>query len=175
LADKDLFIDLSLVDFDNPTAGIDDIRQINPQRFEMEQLTAIVHDDIEAGIFVAYKDITTEEFWVRGHMPGMPLMPGVVMLEACAQACSYFGQRHDLLGSEMLGFGGLDNVRFRDPVIAGERFVIICRLVKARRNRMIICDFQGVVNGNLACAGTLRGIPIPVDLLRAELDSRSAS
>jgi len=99
-------------------------------------------------------------------------MPGVVMLEACAQACSYFGQRHDLLGSEMLGFGGLDNVRFRDPVIPGERFVIICRLVKARRNRMIICDFQGVVNGNLACEGTLRGIPIPVDLLRAELDSR---
>jgi hypothetical protein len=37
---------------------------------------------------------------------------------------------------------------------------------------MIICDFQGVVNGNLACEGTLRGIPIPVDLLRAELDSR---
>ena len=175
MVDKDLFIDLSLVDFDNPTADIDDIRQINPQRFEMEQLTAIVYDDIEAGIFVAYKDISTEEFWVRGHMPGMPLMPGVVMLEACAQACSYFGQRHDLLGSEILGFGGLDNVRFRDPVIPGERFVIICRLVKARRNRMIICDFQGVVNGNLACAGTLRGIPIPVDVLRAELDSRNAS
>ena len=175
LADKELFIDLSLVDFDNPTAGIDDIRQTNPQRFEMEQLTAIVHDDIDAGIFVAYKDISSEDFWVRGHMPGMPLMPGVVMLEACAQACSYFGQRHDLLGSEMLGFGGLDNVRFRDPVIPGERFVIICRLVKARRNRMIICDFQGVVNGNLACEGTLRGIPIPVDLLRAELDSRNVS
>ena len=75
----------------------------------------------------------------------------------------------------MLGFGGLDNVRFRDPVVPGERFVIICQLVKARRNRMIICDFQGVVNGNLACEGRLRGIPIPVDLLQSELNSRNAS
>jgi len=47
LADKDLFIDLSLIDFDNHVAGIDDIRQINPQRFEMEQLTAIVHECLE--------------------------------------------------------------------------------------------------------------------------------
>jgi len=72
----------------------------------------------------------------------------------------------------MLGFGGLDDVRYRDPVIPGERFVIICKLIKARRNRMIVCQFQGVINGNLACEGKLRGIPIPADALRAELSSR---
>ena len=172
MTEKELLVDLSTIDFDNPIAGIDEIRKYNPQRFEMEQLTAIVYDNVELGLAVAYKDVSEEDFWTRGHMPNMPLMPGVIMLEACAQACSYYGQKHDLLGAEMLGFGGLDDVRFRDPVIPGERFVIICKLIKARRNRMIVCQFQGVINGNLACEGKLRGIPIPADALRAELSSR---
>ena len=175
MAEKELLIDLSTIDFDNPVAGLEEIRKYNPQRFEMEQLTAIVHDDPEAGFAVAYKDVKETDFWTRGHMPNMPLMPGVVMLEACAQACSYFGQKHDLLGAEMLGFGGLDNVRFRDPVVPGERFVVICKLLKARKYRMIVCQFQGVINGNLACEGTLRGIPIPADALRLVLNSRKQS
>ena len=58
----------------------------------MEQLTAIVFDDVERGICVGYKDISPDEFWVRGHMPGMPLMPGVIMCEAAAQLCSYHVQ-----------------------------------------------------------------------------------
>ena len=62
--------------------------------FEMEQLTAIVFDDVERGICVGYKDIGPDEFWVRGHMPGMPLMPGVIMCESAAQLCGYFVQRH---------------------------------------------------------------------------------
>ena len=172
MTEKELLVDLSTIDFDHPIAGIEEIRKYNPQRFEMEQLTAIVYDNLELGLAVAYKDVTEEDFWTRGHMPNMPLMPGVIMLEACAQACSYYGQKHDLLGAEMLGFGGLDDVRFRDPVIPGDRFVIICKLIKARRNRMIVCQFQGVINGNLACEGKLRGIPIPADALRSELSSR---
>ena len=74
----------------------------------MEQLTAIVYDDVESGICVGYKDVSEHEFWVRGHMPGMPLMPGVVMCEAAAQMCSYHSQRHNLLEAEMIGFGGMD-------------------------------------------------------------------
>ncbi len=48
-------------------------------------------------------------------------MPGVVMLEAAAQMCSYFAHKYDLLGTSMVGFGGLEDVRFRDPVIPGDR------------------------------------------------------
>ena len=76
-------------------------------------------------------------------MPGMPLMPGVVMLEAAAQLCSYYAQRADLLGTRMIGFGGLEDVRFRDPVFPGDRLVLICQLVKARRGRMLVSRFQG--------------------------------
>ena len=86
----------------------------------MEQLTAIVFDDFKRKICAGYKDITEQEFWVRGHMPGMPLMPGVLMCEAAAQMCSYYAHKHNLLGEcKVVGFGGMEDVRFRDPVRRG--------------------------------------------------------
>ena len=99
-------------------------------------------------------------------MPGMPLMPGVIMLESVAQLCSYVAQKSDLLGVEMVGFGGLEDVRFRDPVLPGDRLIVMCVLDKVRRGRMLICRFQGVVGENIVVEGILKGIPIPVDYLR---------
>ena len=158
-------IDLSLFDLDKPIADINVIRQYNPQRHEMEQLSAILYEDLDNYCCAAVKELTEDEFWVRGHMPGMPLMPGVVMLEAVAQLSSYFTQKHDLLGSEMVGFGGLDSVRFRGVVSPGDRLILLVKMVKTRRGRMIVADFQGVVDENVVLEGTLRGIPIPVSAL----------
>lgn len=166
MAESKYLVDLSLVDFDRPVATLDDIRRYNPQRFEMEQLTAVVYVDESQYACVGYKDITNQEFWVRGHMPGLPLMPGVVMLEAIAQLCSFVTQRYDLLGAEMVGFGGLEDVRFRDPVLPGDRLIVMCKLEKVRRGRIIICSFQGVVKDRIVVEGTLKGIPIPVEALQ---------
>ena len=166
---SELIVDLALLDFDKPIAGIDEIREFNPQRFEMEQLTAILWEDLDTKRCAAYKDITEDEFWVRGHMPGMPLMPGVVMLEAVAQLSSYYTQKHDLLGSPMVGFGGVDEVRFRGVVTPGKRLILLVQLNKARRGRMIVASFQGVVDGNLVLEGCLRGIPIPIEAVTSQL------
>jgi len=163
---KDLLVDLSTIDFDRPIAGVEEIRKVNPQRFEMEQLTAIVYVDEKEYKCVGYKDVTEKDFWVRGHMPGLPLMPGVIMLESVAQLCSYVSQKYDLLGAEMVGFGGLENVRFRDPVLPGDRLIVMCALDKIRRGRMIACRFQGVVQESIVVEGILKGIPIPVDYVR---------
>ena len=114
---QETLIDLSLFDVDQPIADIEEIRKYNPQRRD-EQLTAVLYEDLENHCCAAVKDLTDSEFWVRGHMR-LPLMPGVVMLEAVAQLSSYFTQKHDLLGSEMVGFGGLDSVRFRGVVPPG--------------------------------------------------------
>jgi 3-hydroxyacyl-[acyl-carrier-protein] dehydratase len=165
---KQLLYDLTTIDFDSPTADIEEIRLYNPQRFEMEQLTAIVFEDVENYVCIGYKDITEDEFWVRGHMPGMPLMPGVVMLEGAAQMCSYFVQKFELLGAAMVGFGGLEDVRFRDPVLPGDRLVFISKLTKVRKGRMIVCRFQGVVRNNVVVEGGIKGIPIPVEALTAK-------
>jgi len=163
---KKLLVDFSEFDPSNIIATIDDIRARNPQRAEMEQLTAIVFEDVSTNRCVGYKDITGDEFWVNGHMPGMPLMPGVIMLEAMAQMCSYFVQKNDLLGSEIVGFGGLNDVRFRGPVVPGDRLFLLCQLTKVRRGRMIICRFQGVANDKMVVDGELKGIPLPVDALK---------
>ncbi len=160
---SDYLIDLSLLDLDNPIADLEAIRELNPQRHEMEQLTSVLYEDLDRHCCAALKEITADEFWVRGHMPGMPLMPGVVMLEAVAQLSSYFTQKHDLLGADMVGFGGVDDVRFRGVVTPGDRLILMVEMIKVRKGRMIVAKFQGVVNENIVLEGVLRGIPIPVE------------
>ena len=167
MAEKDLLVDLSRINFDRPIATIEEIRRYNPQRFEMEQLTAVVYVDEAQYACVGYKDVTDQEFWIRGHMPGLPLMPGVVMLESIAQLCSFVSQKYDLLGAEIVGFGGLEEVRFRDIVLPGDRLIVMCKLDKVRRGRMIICKFQGVVKDRVVVEGSLKGIPIPVEAVQS--------
>jgi 3-hydroxyacyl-[acyl-carrier-protein] dehydratase len=163
---KDMILDFSEYDLNNVVADIEEIRRYNPQRFEMEQLTAICFQDAERKTCVGYKDIGPDEFWVRGHMPGMPLMPGVIMCEAAAQLSSYYSHRFNLM-TGVIGFGGLEDVRFRGVVKPGDRFVIVCRLLKLRRSIMT-CEFQCFVNQSLVCEGQLKGVSIPADLITTE-------
>jgi 3-hydroxyacyl-[acyl-carrier-protein] dehydratase len=172
---RELIYDPALLDFNNIIADAAEIRKYNPQRFEMEQLTAIVYEDLSRHVCAGYKDVTNNEFWVRGHMPNMPLMPGVVMLEAAAQMCSYFSQKYDLLGAEMVGFGGLEDVRFRDPVIPGDRLVLMCEMTKLRRNRIVVTKFQGFVGQTVVVEGILKGIPIPIELVSSQIASKQSS
>ncbi|NNE00611.1 MAG: beta-hydroxyacyl-ACP dehydratase [Pirellulaceae bacterium] len=168
----DFYFDLSQLDFDNPIADIHAIRKLNPQRDEMEHLTGILAEDVDNQTCAGYKDVGHDEFWCNGHMPGMPLMPAVIQLEAVAQLASFFTQRNDLLGAEMVGFGGVDGARFRDVVVPGDRLILMIKMQKARRNRMIVAAFQGVVNGKLVVDGVIRGIPIPTATIKAYLQER---
>lgn len=167
MARKELLVNPKELDFDNVIADLEAIRKFNPQRHEMEQLTAIVYCDEETMTCAGYKDVTEDDVWVRGHMPGMPLMPGVFMCEAAAQLCSYVTQRFDLLGAEVVGFGGMEEVRFRGPVVPGDRLIIACRRIRSRRGRMILSDFQGIVGESIVVDGQIIGVPLPVDALSA--------
>ena len=165
MAARDYIIHPSEYDLDTVIADIHEIRRWNRQRFEMEQLTAIVHEDQSRGLCVGYKDVTPDEFWVRGHFPGVPLMPGVLMCEAAAQLSSYYTQRHNLLDAEVIGFGGLEEVRFREPVRPGDRLVIAVERVRVRPKAMIVCRFQGIVRDRIVVDGIIKGVPLPVDAL----------
>lgn len=167
MAGKDLILDFSEYDLDHVIADADEIRRYNPQRFEMEQLTAVVYEDAENIIAVGYNDLAHDAFWVRGHMPGMPLMPGVLICESAAQLSSYMVVKYDLLGSRLIGFGGLSEVRFRGIVRPGDRLVIVTRMTKVRRGAIIVSKFQTFVEQNLVCEGIVKGIPLPEDALAA--------
>jgi 3-hydroxyacyl-[acyl-carrier-protein] dehydratase len=163
VAKRDLILDFCEYDLNRVVADVEEIRRYNPQRFEMEQLTAICHEDSARHLCVGYKDLNSNEFWVRGHMPGMPLMPGVIMCEAAAQLASYFSHKYKLMEG-VIGLGGLEDVRFRGVVRPGDRFVIVCRLLKLRRSIMT-CEFQCFVDRNLVCEGILKGVSLPLDQL----------
>jgi 3-hydroxyacyl-[acyl-carrier-protein] dehydratase len=63
----------------------------------------------------------------------------------------------------------LEDVRFRDPVIPGDRLIVVCGMTKLRRGRIVVCRFQGIVRDSIVVEGILKGIPIPVDLVSEQL------
>lgn len=163
---KEFILDPATIDCDRIVADIDVIRRYLPQRDAMEQLTAIVVDDVEQHICAGYRDVAESDFWVSGHMPGMPIMPGVIMCEMAAQVLTFHIQRNDLSGAEVVGFGGIDNVKFRGVVKPGDRLVIVVQVTKHRRGRMVACRFQGFVGETLVCEGELTGVALPVEAVQ---------
>jgi len=160
-----LIIEFSEFDENRIIADIDSIRSRNRQRHEMEQLTAIVFEDEQRHIAVGYKDLTADEFWIRGHLPGAPLLPGVIMCEIAAQLCSYYSQKYELLGNDAtLGFGGMNNVRFRGVVVPGQRVLVVCQLTKVRKGKVVMSRFQAFVDRKLVGEGEIIGIALPNDL-----------
>jgi 3-hydroxyacyl-[acyl-carrier-protein] dehydratase len=153
-------IDLSAIDFSNPIARIEEIRAINPQRYEFEMLTAVVHVDPVNHVIVGYKDLTDREFWIRGHMPGYPLLPGVLMCEAAAQMCGFY-YLHQKIGDPgaLLGLGGIDETRFVRAVRPGERLVMVGIGVKIHR-RLTRFRVVGTVDGEKAFETLVSGVPI---------------
>jgi 3-hydroxyacyl-[acyl-carrier-protein] dehydratase len=150
--------DVRSIDCSRVLVDQDGIRKVNPQRFEMEHLTAIVHEDTAQHLIVGYKDVRSDEFWVRGHMPDHPLLPGVVICEAAAQLAGYYCRAHNLLGGAFIAFGGMDNVRFRGPVYPGDRLILVAKAVKVHR-RQVLSQTQGFVNGTMVYQGDIIGVP----------------
>jgi 3-hydroxyacyl-[acyl-carrier-protein] dehydratase len=153
-----LLLDVNGLDVDHPEYTIDDIRKINPHRHEFEQLTAIVLARPEEKLIVGLRDVRADEFWTRGHIPGRPIFPGVLMLEAAAQLCSFYCGKF-VENTGFYGFGGIDDVRFRGVVGPGDRMLLIARgkVVTPSRSQF---QTQGVVNGRLVFGATILGLRV---------------
>jgi 3-hydroxyacyl-[acyl-carrier-protein] dehydratase len=160
-------VDPTQFDYEHPIADIEAIRRANPQRYELEQLTGIVYIDAENHLIVGFKDVRLDEFWVRGHMPGFPLMPGVLMCEAAAQLASYYIKTQGILGGDFLAFGGMDNVKFRGVVRPGDRLVIAGQIRDIRPGRRALCEAQGMVGNTMVFQCTILGVPFNVNAAAA--------
>jgi 3-hydroxyacyl-[acyl-carrier-protein] dehydratase len=155
----EVHFDPGRLDLTSIKADQEAIRRVNPQRYEMEQLTAIVHVDPEQHLIAGYKDVRPDEFWVRGHMPDYPLLPGVLMCEAAAQLCSYYTATQGLMKGDYIGFGGLENVRFRGTVHPGDRLVLVGKAVRLHR-RQTVFNVQGFVGTAMVFHGDIIGVPL---------------
>ena len=108
---------------------------------------------------VGFKDLAEDEFWVRGHIPGRPLMPGVLMLEAAAQLSSFCIAKMNPDKNRFIGFGGIEDVKFRTQVEPGSRLYLLAKFLEIRPRRVKMAT-QGIVNGQLAFQATIIGMPI---------------
>jgi 3-hydroxyacyl-[acyl-carrier-protein] dehydratase len=153
------FVDPATIDTSKVVADLEEIRRANPQRFGMEQLTAIVHFDPAARLIIGYKDVTDAEFWVAGHMPDYPLMPGVLMCESAAQLASYYCHTINLNEGAFMGFGGMEDVRFRGMVKPGDRLVLVSKAERLHR-RQTIFECQGFVGSNMVFHARIIGVPL---------------
>jgi len=152
-----LLIDLRQVDLDRVCLTKDDIYERLPQRFEFRVLDGVCMLDVEGQRIVAYADIRSEDWWVRGHVPNRPLLPGVLMLEMAAQASAVLARLHG--NDTFIGFGGMDNCKFRDTVVPPARLYILGVGVDYRPRR-IVSDTQGVMDGKLVFEARITGLTI---------------
>jgi 3-hydroxyacyl-[acyl-carrier-protein] dehydratase len=154
-----LLFDLSQIDLTvKPLFDKEAIGKVNPQRFEMQQLDGILWYDKEKFQVLGYKDVTEDEFWVRGHIPGRPLMPGVLMVEAAAQLSCFFVKQIYGLGG-FIGFAGIESAKFRSVVQPGQRLYLLSYLTRFK-GRKFTSSTQGVVDGVMAFEAVVSGLNV---------------
>ena len=146
------------MDFTNLIADEAEIERVNPHRHEFRLLDGVVLLDLEHSIYAGYHDVREDAFWVRGHIPGRPLFPGVLMIEAAAQLASYMHYRL-FEGRVFLGFVGVDKVKFRGTIAPPCRFVIVGH-GKTLKPRRMVCESQGFVGSTMVFEGEVTGMPI---------------
>ena len=155
---KNAIVDSAEFDENSLVADLDEILAVNPHRYEMRLLDGVLYLDDERA--AGFKDISDDSFWIRGHFPNRPLMPGVLICECAAQLSSYFAIKAKLVDSGYVGLGGLESVRFRGPVVPGNRLIVMLKRGKVRRNRMFTADFQGFVDDTLVVDGVIKGVAL---------------
>jgi 3-hydroxyacyl-[acyl-carrier-protein] dehydratase len=146
-------IDLTKVQYD--TAAVE---KINPHRGAMRLLDGLHYMSEDCTRAVAFKDVKADEFWVPGHIPGRPIFPGVLMIEAGAQLAS-FATLSRLKTEPFMGFVGCDGIKFRAGVVPGDRLIVL-GLQTEERKRRITCQVQGLVKDKIVFEGVIIGMPM---------------
>lgn len=154
-----LLFDLSQIDLTiNPVFDKKAIGEVNPQSFEMQQLDGILWYDKEKRLILGYKDVTENEFWIRGHIPGRPLMPAVIMIEAAAQLLSFFVNRVYQL-DVFIGFSGIESAKFRLAVELGQRLYLLGHITRIT-SRKYSANVQGIVDGKMVFETAISGMKV---------------
>ncbi len=154
-----LLFDLEQIDL-NASAVFDQqtIGECNPQRYEMRQLDGVLWYDKDKFLILGYKDVTDDEFWTSGHIPGRPLMPAVIMVEAAAQLLSFFVKKiYGVPG--FIGFSAIKDAKFRLSVEPGQRLLLLGHIIKLK-SRKFAAEIQGVTGGKIAFETTVEGMKV---------------
>ena len=142
-----------------------EIQALIPHRWPILMVDRIVEYDEAQKRIVGIKGVTATEWWTQGHFPDLPIMPGVLQVEALAQTMAVFVAKQPGFGDRIGLFAGIDDVRFKRIVVPGDvlRLEITMEKLGSRFGKG-----RGVasVNGEVACEGLLSFIIPPEGVLR---------
>ncbi|NLA67269.1 MAG: 3-hydroxyacyl-ACP dehydratase FabZ [Gammaproteobacteria bacterium] len=144
--------------------GVEGIRKMLPHRYPFLLIDRVAEFDGDGKRVLAYKNVTANEAYFQGHFPDRPVMPGVLVIEAMAQGGGLLTQ---LLrggaspGSRLSYLVKVDNARFANMVVPGDRLDIEVTIKREIRNMTLYCGVATVAGAQVASA----------DILCAEVDA----
>tara|TARA_B100000524_G_scaffold186486_1_gene96532 strand:- start:101 stop:559 length:459 start_codon:yes stop_codon:yes gene_type:complete len=139
---------------ENNQLSSEEILGLLPHRFPFALVDKVI-EHVPGQKAVALKNVTINEPQFQGHFPDRPLMPGVLIVESMAQVGGIIVTQMPDLPKGLFVFAGINNVKFRRPVVPGDQLLITCNLLSIKRKRFGKVKGEAHVDGNLVCSGEL--------------------
>jgi 3-hydroxyacyl-[acyl-carrier-protein] dehydratase len=141
---------------------IEEIKNYIPHRYPFLLVDRVL--ELEEDRIVAIKNVTVNEEFFNGHFPGAPIMPGVLQVEAMAQAGAIMimKKNSDDLANTLMVFTGIRNAKFRKSVVPGDQLRIEVKLESQRRN-FITMTGKATVDGDVVCELEASAAIVPRD------------
>jgi 3-hydroxyacyl-[acyl-carrier-protein] dehydratase len=142
-----------------------EIQALIPHRWPILMVDRIDEYDPAAGRIVGRKAVTATEWYLQGHFPGLPVMPGVMQVEALAQTMAVYVARQEGFGDRIGLFAGIEECRFKRVVVPGDTLRLEITMEKLGRR---FGKARGVasVDGEVACEALLSFVIPPEGVLR---------
>jgi 3-hydroxyacyl-[acyl-carrier-protein] dehydratase len=142
-----------------------EIQALIPHRWPVLMVDRIVEEDRSRGYIRGEKGVTATEWFFQGHFPGMPVMPGVMQVEALAQTMAVYVAREPGFGERIGLFAGIEECRFKRLVQPGDRLTLEITMLKLGR-RFGKATAVASVDGEVACEAVLSFVIPPEGALR---------
>ena len=139
---------------ENNQISSEEILGLLPHRYPFALIDKVI-DIVPGKKATALKNVTINEPQFQGHFPERPLMPGVLIVESMAQVGGIIVKQMPDLPKGLFVFAGINNVKFRKPVIPGDQLIITCELLSIKRQRFGKVKGEAHVDGQLVCSGEL--------------------
>ena len=127
----------------------EEIKQYLPHR---EPMLLVDDMELDGDMGIGHSHVRGDEFFLQGHFPGKPVVPGVILCEIMGQSSSIL--LLDELKNRLTLYSGLNDVRFRQPVLPGDTLTIKSKIT-ARKGLIFFIDATAYVEDKVVCKGKL--------------------